>query len=258
MPNQILSNLELKLKKIAILSQMYADDKAASNALTLTSATSSEYLKTYTLTQGVGVSARTVGTIDIPKDYLVTATHTIVVTGETGNLVPVKVDGENPPSGYVLPSAITSAGTWLDLVINVKEGTSNESHVCVKMDELIDEYTDGSGITVNNRTVQLNVVEGGGIEFDASGATQLDVDTAHGLQVDSNSGLTFILAQRPISGETVGNDGAMSAQDKKQIINSNNDLLVDEEMASWFGYPSNSQRTDQLSGVSREPYDVHN
>lgn len=107
------------------------------------------YIATYQLQkdgQQVGVN------IDIPKDYLVKSAEIKESTG----------DGD--PSGF-------PAGTkYIDFTINTKVGTGEESHIYLNVQDLVDAYTAGNGITISaQNVVSAKVIAENGLSVDADG-----------------------------------------------------------------------------------------
>ncbi|MGN0657070.1 MAG: hypothetical protein ACI4KR_09770 [Ruminiclostridium sp.] len=88
------------------------------------------YIASYNLTKdGVNVGA----TINIPKDYLVKSAS--IKTVETA---------DTPVAGYKV------GDKYIDFVVNTAEGTGNESHIYLAVNELVDVYTSGDGIEVGS------------------------------------------------------------------------------------------------------------
>lgn len=110
------------------------------------------YLATYQL-QKDGVAAGV--NIDIPKDYLVKSAS---IKTSTGN---------GDPSGF-------PAGTkYIDFVINTHDtiaGTGIESHIYLNVQDLVDAYTAGNGISISDSNeVSAKVVAANGLSVDANG-----------------------------------------------------------------------------------------
>ena len=110
------------------------------------------YLATYQL-QKDGVAAGV--NIDIPKDYLVKSAS---IKTSTGN---------GDPSGF-------PAGTkYIDFVINTHDtisGTGTESHIYLNVQDLVDAYTPGNGISISDSNeVSAKVVAANGLSVDANG-----------------------------------------------------------------------------------------
>ena len=116
-------------------------------------------------------------TINIPKDYLVKSAT--IATCSAAN---------TPVEGY------KKGDKYLDFVVNTTDGAGNESHIYIKVQELVDVYTGGNGINVGT---------------DNTIAIKVDTTNAHGLSVGAD-GLALALAT-----ETTA--GAMSADDKKKL-----------------------------------------
>lgn len=107
------------------------------------------YVATYILKKdGVQAGEK----INIPKDYLVKSASI------------EESEGDGDPSG--LP-----AGTkYIDFVVNTKEGSGTETHIYLNVNELVDAYTAGNGITVSaSNEISAKVVDGNGLSVDASG-----------------------------------------------------------------------------------------
>lgn len=107
------------------------------------------YIATYQLQKdGQQVGAN----IDIPKDYLVKSAELKVSTG----------DGD--PSGF-------AAGVkYIDFTINTKVGTGEEIHIYLNVQDLVDAYTAGNGITISGQNVvSAKVVAANGLSVDDDG-----------------------------------------------------------------------------------------
>ena len=132
------------------------------------------YLKTYSFYQGdSSVAANLKGKIDIPKDFLV----------KSGSVV---VDPAGQP-----------AGTYIALVINVKEGSAQDETIYINVADLVDAYTakqnaDEVQIVINqNNVISAAIVDvtatkvtykeaGAGVARESVGAalTRLDGDAS--------------------------------------------------------------------------------
>lgn len=112
--------------------------------------------------------------INIPKDYLVKSCEKKVC--ETADV---------PEAGYKV------GDKYIDWTINTVSDDGNESHIYINVQDLVDVYNSGNGVTVGaDNTISLKV----------------DTDNANGLSVGTN-GLSIALASNTAP-------GAMSAQDK--------------------------------------------
>lgn len=131
------------------------------------------YIATYQVTvDGTAVGAD----INIPKDYLVKSADIKVVT-----------TADDPYTGAAV------GDKYIDFVVNTVEGTDNESHIYLSVQDLVDEYTPGDGIDISD----TNVI-----------SIKLGAD-ANGLKVGAN-GLELDEA-------TTTAAGAMSAADKTKV-----------------------------------------
>ena len=243
MAKQKLSELELKLKKIGITAKQYTDDKAAAAKVNLIEQATAEtgYLKTYILAEGVdqeanvvesGTGKNLIGKINIPKDFLVkSATVETVATADS------------PYTGAQV------GDKYIDFVINTKEttsGSATDSHVYLPVNDLVDVYTGGNGVSISNsNVVSLDLDTNGGLELTGSTdgqkqlAIKLDSANANGLALTS-AGLKLALA-------TTSAAGAMSAADKMKLDKALTDddiaLLSNAEIGSWFGYDATESAT---------------
>lgn len=155
------------------------------------------YAASYQLMKGEEVVG---DVINIPKDYLVKSASLKVVT--TAN---------SPVSGYVV------GDKYIDFVINTATADGNESHIYLKVSDLVDTYTKGVGIDISSS----NVVS---IKINSSSANGLSAST---------EGLKLNLASETSA-------GAMSAEDKKRLNNSLtesdfNEITADEVKAIFEG-----------------------
>ncbi len=146
-------------------------------AVTVTeNAGSGETLKSYTIAQG----GTTVGTINIPKDFLVKSAEIKTVT--TAN---VPYQGAQVGDKYI------------DFVINTKTDDPSvvtDDHIYLPINDLSHVYTSGNGIDISSA--------------DAI-SVKIDSSNANGLATTS-SGLKLTLATQSAA-------GAMSANDKKKL-----------------------------------------
>lgn len=115
--------------------------------------------------------------INIPRDFLVKSAVLGTVT-----------EADAPYEGA------KAGDRYIDFVVNAKDGAGDESHVYLAVNELVDAYTGGKGITVGaDNTVSVKV----------------DAANANGLDVGSDGvGLHMATAERA---------GAMSAGDKAKL-----------------------------------------
>ena len=131
------------------------------------------YIATYQVT----VDGTVVGAdINIPKDYLVKSADIKVVA-----------TADDPYTGAAV------GDKYIDFVVNTVEGTGNESHIYLSVQDLVDEYTAGDGIEIS----ATNVIA---IKLGTK-ANGLKVGAA-GLELDEATATTA---------------GAMSAADKTKV-----------------------------------------
>lgn len=115
--------------------------------------------------------------INIPKDYLVRSASLKVATA-----------ANVPETGYA------AGDKYIDFTINTADKDGAESHIYLKVSDLVDTYTNGVGISISSQ----NVV-----------SVKINGNAANGLSA-SSSGLELALA-------TETSPGAMSAEDKKKV-----------------------------------------
>ena len=155
------------------------------------------YFATYQLnsvTEVEGVETLTpVGDkINIPKDYLVKSAEIAVVTAAD------KAAGgkfENDDDFAV-------GDKYIDFTVNVKAGTTDESHIYLNVNDLVDTYTGGNGIDISNTnevSVKIDTPNANGLATTANGL-KLDLAVA----ADTEQGITAAA-------------GAMSGADKTKL-----------------------------------------
>lgn len=133
----------------------------------------SGFLSTYQLTKdGNPVGEK----INIPKDFLVTSAS--IATVETA---------DQPYTGAAV------GDKYIDFVVNAKDSDANAEHIYLAVNELVNIYTGGNGVTITDNAV----------------AVKIDSANANGLTVDEN-GLA-------LSKATATTAGAMSAEDKTKL-----------------------------------------
>jgi hypothetical protein len=130
--------------------------------------------------------------IDIPKDFLVkSATLETVTTADT------------PYSGAQV------GDKYIDFVINAKDASETAEHIYLPVNDLVDIYTAGNGLTESNN--EFSVV--------------VDSNNANGLSVGAN-GVALALAVASTSG-VGGSAGAISAADQEYINGLKSATLAD-------------------------------
>ena len=261
MSKKRLSELELTLKKLAILAKSYTDSKADAEKVHLIEKATANtgYLKTYILAAGVSTESAVtnenkIGEIDIPKDFLVKGGKMLSVEAGTGanegKYMVVAENGTAVGTPYEAPTGVNAAGQWIDLIINTKDDDAAVSHIVISVNKLVDVYTNGNGLNLSNGafSIKLNATNPG-LAVDANGLKLILGTNTNGLSITAN-GLELTLAS-PSTAGVGGSAGAMSAKDKENLNKVNIDLLTDAELGSWFGYASNSAMvTTTLPAVS--------
>lgn len=113
--------------------------------------------------------------INIPKDYLVKSV--------TLNKCTIK---DTPITGLAV------GDKYIDWVINAKDDTGNESHLYLNVDDLVDVYKAGNGISISDdNTIKLKISSTTGLTFDSNGGIQLQNTNggfAAGLRASSSLG----------------------------------------------------------------------
>lgn len=123
--------------------------------------------------------------INIPKDYLVKNAE--VKTVETA---------DTPVAGYKVGQK------YIDFTVNTVDGTGNESHLYILVDDLIQALKAGNGINV---------------AADNTISVVIDANNANGLSVGAN-GVALANVTASTSG-VGGSNGAMLATDKEKLDN---------------------------------------
>ena len=254
MSKKKLSQVEQKIKKTGLIAKKYTDDQVlASQLKKYEKATpNTGYLKTIILSAAANATDAAADQnrieIDIPKDFLVKSGKMLTVVAGTGDNVGkfmvTEEDGAAVATPYEAPSAVDAAGQWIDLVINTKENDETASHLVFNVSKLVDVYTAGNGLNLNNgvfsiKLKQVNSADASGLEVTSDGlAIKIDSSNANGLAITA-AGLKLALAVASTNGAG-GSAGAMSAADKeklnKALTSDDIALLSDAEIGSWFGY----------------------
>lgn len=168
-------NLE-QLKLLAQKNKAEADKLAADIAeysVVKQETAESGFIATYQLTKdGAAVGEK----INVPKDFLVKSAS--IETVETA---------DQPYAGAAV------GDKYIDFVINAKDGDANAEHIYLAVDELVNIYTGGDGVTIAGNAVSVKI----------------DGANANGLTVGAN-GLALAAA-------TTATAGAMSAEDKTKL-----------------------------------------
>ncbi len=183
----------------AVIGKVEADyqkkEEVATYSIAKKETAESGYAATYNLTKDgevVGAS------INIPKDYLVKSASIQKAT-----------EADQPVTGY------KAGDKYLDFVVNAADGAGNESHIYILVQELVDVYTSGNGITIG---------------ADNKVSVKVDAANANGLTAGAN-GLSMALATEEAA-------GAMSAADKqrlgKAITDGDIHIVTADEAISMF------------------------
>ena len=150
------SDKTTKLGKLKLLAQKVKgelDGLTAPEYSVVKQGTAEEgFFSTYYLTKdGAQVGEK----INIPKDFLVNSAD--ILTVETA---------DQPYAGAQV------GDLYIDFVINSKNADDTASHVYLPVNELVDAYTGGNGITItpqNEVSVKIDTANANGLSADASG-----------------------------------------------------------------------------------------
>ena len=129
-----------------------AAEDAGAISLDVAETATTGYLKTYVLSQGSGDDKQEIGKIDIPKDYLV----------KSGSVV------KNPEG--------QPEGTYIELVLNVKDGATDESKIYINVAGLVDIYKGAENASEVQITVTDYVISAAVVDIDASKITYIAAD----------------------------------------------------------------------------------
>ena len=142
------------------------NDKMSSLKIKKLETPEAEYFSSYKLYLN-GKEVTDSATINIPKDYLVKSASV-----KTCSIV------DTPVAGYKV------GDKYIDFVVNTVDTSGNESHIYLKVQELVDVYTSGNGITVatdNSISIKLNATKTNGLVVDTNGlGIELASDTSAG------------------------------------------------------------------------------
>lgn len=163
-------------------------------------------------------------TINIPKDFLVKSATLATATASD-------------------PSGLPEGSKYIDFTVNAKDSSETAEHIYLPVNDLVDVYTAGNGLTLS-----------AGNEF----AGVVDANNANGLSVGA-SGFAMALASTEAA-------GAMSAADKAKLdgieaggeVNLVNDVTVDgtSVVANKVAVIDLSGKVDKVQGkgLSTEDY----
>lgn len=148
--------------------------------------------------------------IDIPKDYLVKDADIKVV--ETA---------DDPYEGAVV------GDKYIDFTVNTVEGTGNESHIYLPVNDLAHVYTAGNGIEISAADVI---------------SVKIDVTNANGLSVDAN-GLKLALVTQSTAGamsaaDKTKLDGVSTGANKTEASNTNGNIKIDGAETTVYTLPA--------------------
>ena len=123
-----------------------AKTEAATKTVTVEKLDTAEtgYLSTYVVKQNgsqVGAS------INIPKDFLVKSGNVIDVVEYEGHYY------NATDTSHTTQLDVSSAGKYIDFVVNVHSGTATDEHIYLDVADLVDAYTGGAGIVITNDNV---------------------------------------------------------------------------------------------------------
>jgi hypothetical protein len=165
------------------------------------------YAASYTIkANGVALSPD----IDIPKDLLVkSATLETVATADT------------PYQGAVV------GDKYIDFVINAKDASATAEHIYLPVNDLVDVYTAGNGLTESNN--EFSVV--------------IDSSNANGLSVGAN-GVALAVATDSVT-------GAMSAADHAQFTADSTKLAGISAQANKTTVTTEGSGAIEIDGVSK-------
>ena len=162
------------------------------------------YAASYNLTKdGVNVG----DTINIPKDYLV----------KSASVETVAVD-DTPVAGYKI------GDKYIDFVVNTTDGTGNESHIYLLVNELVDVYTAGDGIEVGvDNKITLVAQDGTKV---VGGITTADYTEFKGAVTKSNANETAITAINDPSTGAVATSKAYTDALANGAVKTNTDAIA--------------------------------
>ncbi|WP_295156287.1 hypothetical protein [Selenomonas sp. AE3005] len=206
-----LKSLAARTKAVTdnLQSQIDALDTGAVKSVTLTkdATATSGYAASYTLSvNDTPLSTK----IDIPKDFLVkSATLETVAAADT------------PYQGAAV------GDKYVDFVINAKDASETAEHIYLAVSDLVDVYTAGNGLALNNGQFTVTV----------------DTANANGLSVGAN-GIALAVA-------TDSEAGAMSATDHAQFTADSAKLAAISAQANKTTVTTEGGGTIEIDGVSK-------
>jgi hypothetical protein len=169
--------------------------------------------------------------IDIPKDFLVKSATLETVT-----------TADDPYSGAQV------GDKYIDFVINAKDASETAEHIYLPVNDLVDVYTAGNGLTESNN--EFSVV--------------IDSTNANGLSVGAN-GVALAAVTASTSGAG-GTNGAMLATDKEKLngisteankvtvaTESAGTIEIDGTSKTVVAFATDAEVTEMLNGALPAP-----
>ena len=189
-------NVEGALAEVAT---MISDAIGGAEVTVDDSVTTEGYLKSYTFYQGGNTSDKKIATIDIPKDFLV----------KSGRIV------ENP--------AGQPAGTYIELILNTKDGSGTDQAIYINVSTLIEYVTGGDTAEVSvSVDPTTHVVTATIVKIPASKVIYREADV--------EQGITELTIAQALDAETARAEGVegdladLDTTDKSSLVGAINEV----------------------------------
>ena len=190
------TNVEDALAEVAT---MISDAIGGAEVTVDDSVTTEGYLKSYTFYQGGNTSDKKIATIDIPKDFLV----------KSGRIV------ENP--------AGQPAGTYIELILNTKDGSGTDQAIYINVSTLIEYVTGGDTAEVSvSVDPTTHVVTATIVKIPASKVIYREADV--------EQGITELTIAQALDAETARAEGVegdltqLDTTDKSDLVSAINEV----------------------------------
>lgn len=200
------------------------------------------YLTTYDIYQGGDV----VGSINIPKDFLVKSAALSTVT-----------------SANVPYSGAQVGDKYIDFVINVKEGTATNDHVYLPVNDLVDVYTAQQNATQVQLAIDSNNVISAAIVAGSIGTTELSANAVTSAKIADDAVTTAKILSGAVTSAKIADDAVTSAKILSAAVTTDKilsgavtseklgDASVTTSKLGWLDYIT---FTDQTTDTTSENY----
>lgn len=149
--------------------QVMSSSGGASYTMTKAATPEAGYFATYQLcdiTSGTPVPVSGSALINIPKDYLV----------KSGEVKTVTIADKTAGGIFYNNPDFSVGDKYIDFVVNVKDSAQvTDEHIYINVKDLVDVYTAGNGIAINNNAISVKLGTNKALEFTGTNNDELSV-----------------------------------------------------------------------------------